>query len=56
MKHFTLNAKAFLLAIIVMLASTNSYGQKTRVEIPANYKWNLADLFLIRRCMACSLE
>ena len=45
MKQFTPNAKVFLLAVIVMLASANSYGQKSRVEIPANYKWNLTDLY-----------
>ena len=45
MKHFIPNAKVFLLAICTLLSSVNGYSQKTRVEIPANYKWNLTDLF-----------
>jgi oligoendopeptidase F len=45
MKHFTRNSKVILLAILSFLATVNSYAQKTREEIPANYKWNLTDLF-----------
>ena len=45
MKHFTLNAKVILLTITTLFIATNSYSQKTREQIPANYKWNLSDLF-----------
>lgn len=45
MKHFTSNAKAILLIILVFIVTINSYGQKTREEIPSNYKWNLTDLY-----------
>ncbi|MBW8330964.1 MAG: oligoendopeptidase F [Prolixibacteraceae bacterium] len=45
MKDFTLKTKAILLAITMLLIGTNSYSQKSREEIPANYKWDLTDLF-----------
>ena len=45
MKHFTLNAKVILLAFLMAVASTNSYGQKTREAIAESFKWNLTDLF-----------
>lgn len=45
MKHFTSNARVILLVILATIATINSYGQKTREEIPAKYEWNLTDLF-----------
>jgi oligoendopeptidase F len=45
MKHFSLKTKAILLVMTMLLIGTTSYSQKSREEIPANYKWNLTDLF-----------
>ncbi|MDO8928372.1 MAG: oligoendopeptidase F [Bacteroidota bacterium] len=45
MKHCTLKTKAILLAMTILLIGTTSYAQKSREEIPANYKWDLTDLF-----------
>ena len=45
MKHFSLNAKVILLVIITLITSVNSYSQKSRTEIPENFKWDLAGLF-----------
>ena len=55
MRHSLLNVKVILVATTMLLASANSFSQKTggelkqgrdpRSEIPAQYKWNLAELF-----------
>jgi oligoendopeptidase F len=45
MKHFKSNTRTILLVMLAFMATVNSYAQKTREEIPANYKWNLTDLF-----------
>ena len=45
MKRFTLTLKlAFLVAFIVFF-TLNSFGQKTRAEIPDKYKWDLTDIY-----------
>ena len=45
MKHFTMKAKAILLAMTMLFVGTNSFSQKSREEISENHKWNLTDLF-----------
>jgi oligoendopeptidase F len=45
MKHFSLKAKVLLIAILALIASLNSFSQKSRTEVPEKFKWNLTDLF-----------
>jgi oligoendopeptidase F len=45
MKKFTLTAKVVLFTVFSMFAAMNSYSQKTRSEIPEQYKWNLNGLY-----------
>ena len=56
MKQFTSNAKVLLLVILALLASLSSYSQKTRAEIPENYKWNLTGLFQSDEAWRASLN
>lgn len=45
MKRFNLKTNMILLTILAMFAAMNSYSQKTREEIPEQYKWDLNDLY-----------
>jgi len=45
MRNFTLISKVVVVAILALFTSMSVYSQKTREEIPENYKWNLTDLF-----------
>ncbi|MGQ7869808.1 oligoendopeptidase F [Sunxiuqinia sp. sy24] len=47
MSRINLKTNMLLLTIIAMFASMNSYSQnqKTREDIPEQYKWNLSDLY-----------
>lgn len=56
MKQFTTKKRVFLLAILALLASLSSYSQKTRADIPDQYKWNLTDLFQSDQAWRTSLN
>jgi oligoendopeptidase F len=56
MKHFFLKTKLLLIAVLVLIASLNSYSQKSRAEIQDKYKWNLTDLFQSDEAWRASLN
>lgn len=56
MKHFSLKAKVLLIAILALIASLNSYSQKSRAEVPEKFKWNLTDLFQSDEAWRASLN
>jgi len=46
MNRYRLTVKtAFAVVFSTFMAMNNSYSQKTRTEIPDNYKWNLTDIY-----------
>ncbi|MBK5194329.1 MAG: hypothetical protein JJE07_14235, partial [Flavobacteriaceae bacterium] len=45
MKSFKLKSKVFVLSVLLVFISFNSFSQKTREDIPEKYKWNLNELF-----------
>jgi oligoendopeptidase F len=45
MNNFTRTTKVVVFAVFCMFTAMNSYSQKTREEIPEEYKWNLSDIY-----------
>jgi oligoendopeptidase F len=45
MKRFKFSLKAMLVVVFSMFVTMNSYSQKTRNEIPEQFKWNLSDIY-----------
>lgn len=44
-KRFRFSMKRVFIVVFSMFVAMNSYSQKTRNEIPDQYKWNLTDLY-----------
>ncbi len=45
MKRITLTLKLAFLVTFIAFFTLNSFGQKTRAEIPDKYKWDLTDIY-----------